>query len=192
MKKVVLLVIILAITACCLFPPWLKIYTERNSNIKKFKPVEYSFIAIPPDEANIVDFGRLGVQVGLLLFLGSCIVFSKYIFSKAKPKPVLTSESPPKKKRKWVAKTITCLLIFVLVGYGAVITCLYLEAEWNWSIWQAKYHELERKQSKSNESEIRNPYLKALIAGDQKEIERLHALSDSERIDAMNKKKQIQ
>lgn len=99
MKKIALLTIILAIIFCCLFPPWRRIYKERRSNIKKFEPVGYSFITEPPEvrvdiynkwgnriirtedvKADAIDFGRLGIQIGLLLFLGSCIVFSKYIF----------------------------------------------------------------------------------------------------------------
>ena len=165
MKKTALFMIILAIVACCLFPPWRQIYKEPNSNIKKYEPVGYSFIAVPPEvrapvysstgrflkyentTADVIDFGRLGIQVSLLLFLGSCIVFSKYIFPKVTPKPILTSESPPKKKRKWVVKTITCLLIFVLVWYAAVMTGLYCEAEQKWSLFRTKYDELERKQS---------------------------------------------
>jgi len=99
MKKIALFVIILSIVACCLFPPWRRIYKEPKSNIKKFEPMGYSFIALPPNKrlyntdlqisyteikVDTIDFSRLGIQVGLLLFLGGCIVFSKYIFQSKK------------------------------------------------------------------------------------------------------------
>jgi len=97
MKKFLLALILVLIVVSCLFPPWRRIYKEQNSNIKKFEPVGYSFIAEPPYvrvrdrygkdtdreiKADTIDFSRLGIQIGLLLFLGCCIVFSKYIFPK--------------------------------------------------------------------------------------------------------------
>ena len=80
MKKIGISIIILLIVISCLFPPWL----AKGST--GFSAVGYGFIAKPPKlesryyNANTIDVPRLGVQVGLLLFLGSCIVFSKYIF----------------------------------------------------------------------------------------------------------------
>ncbi len=73
--------IIILIVISCLFPPWQQIYKVRDSNIKKFKPLGYSFILDkPPYDADTIDFGRLGVQLGLLLFLGGCTIFSGHIF----------------------------------------------------------------------------------------------------------------
>lgn len=144
MKKTFLFLIILAILACCLFPPWRRIYKEPNSNIKKFEPVGYGFVAEPPwvrtriydrwgklkdyrsVRADTIDYGRFGVQVGLLLFLGAVIIFSKYIFppKQKKPKPV-PSDIPLPKKRKWV----TGLLIVILISYGITVTILWVDAD---------------------------------------------------------------
>lgn len=100
MKKFLLVLILVLIVVSCLFPPWRRIYKEPKSNIKKFEPVGYSFIAEPPEvrvydrwgrnpknvKADTIDFSRLGIQIGLLLFLGCCIVFSKNIFPKEEKK----------------------------------------------------------------------------------------------------------
>lgn len=97
MKKFLLVLILVLIVVSSLFPPWRRIYKEYNSNIKKFEPVGYSFLAKPPNvpmrdrygkdtgreiKADTIDFSRLGIQIGLLLFLGCCVIFSKYIFPK--------------------------------------------------------------------------------------------------------------
>lgn len=126
MRKLLLLVIITAIILCCIFPPWLRIYKEEKSNIRKFEPVGYSFITEPPEvyiyspwgvlkgkaKADTIDFGRLTVQVGLLLFLGSIIIFSKYIFPQRQKKPKhVSSDDPLPKKRKRVAKTLAYLTV---------------------------------------------------------------------------------
>jgi len=114
MKKFLLVLILVLIVVSCLFPPWKRIYKEPDSNIRKFEPVGYSFLAEPPYvrvydrrgdytgkevKADTIDFSRLGIQFGLLLFLGSCIVFSKYIFPPTKPKSntVLSDEATLKK-----------------------------------------------------------------------------------------------
>ena len=95
-----------------------------------------------------------------------------------------------------MTKTLICLLILVLVGYGLILTSLYFEAEQSSYIWYDKYYELEKKQSqsqsKAKQYQGKNSYLDALLAGDYKEVERLGALLDSERVDAMNKEKQMQ
>jgi len=106
MKKFLLILILILIVVSCLFPPWQRIwyipsiFPYKDGGAKKnYFPVGYGFIVTPPKEANTIDFGRLGIQLGLLVFLGSCIVFSKYIFpeTQPKPKPALSDEIPPKK-----------------------------------------------------------------------------------------------
>lgn len=86
MKRYVIFLIIILIVISCLFPPWRRIYKIEDSNIKKFKAVGYSFILDrPPYDADTIDFGRLGVQLGLLVFLGCCVRFSGYIFPRKQP-----------------------------------------------------------------------------------------------------------
>ena len=82
MKKVLLVLIIVLIVVSCLFPPWQSIQKVGRGNwiVKKHNSEGYCEIWNPPPDADSIDFGRLGIQVSLLLFLGSCIVFSKYIF----------------------------------------------------------------------------------------------------------------
>ena len=86
MKKAVLLLIIAGIVFSCIYPPWQSIYGIRSSNIKRFNSAGYGFLFKPPSNVDTIDFGRLGIQIGLLLFLGSCVIFSKYIFPPTKPK----------------------------------------------------------------------------------------------------------
>ena len=124
MKKLLLVLILVLIVASCLFPPWRRIYKEPDSNIKKTEPVGYSFLVEPPEvsvrvyergryrdyrnvKADTIDFSRLGIQIGLLLFLGCCIVFSKYIFPPTKPKPkTALSNEPPSKKKVFLKNTL--------------------------------------------------------------------------------------
>jgi len=102
MKKFLLILILILIVASCLFPPWRFIWA---SNSKKYVPLGYSFITNPPtlagsdSKADTIDYGRLGIQLGLLIFLGCCVVFSEHIFpqKKSKPKPAPSDEIPPKK-----------------------------------------------------------------------------------------------
>ena len=86
MKKIMVLAIIALIVASCLFPPWQTFHRNRKS-------VKYGFIAIPPHyqrspfdstrrQADTIDLARFGIQTGLLLFLGICLVASKHIFPK--------------------------------------------------------------------------------------------------------------
>ena len=156
MKKFLLVLILILIVASCLFPPWRWIYKFPGSNIKKYEPLGYRFITNPPTlrtdvKADTIDFSRLGIQLGLLLFLGSCIVFSKYIFPKTqpKPKPAPSDEPLPKKKRKWITKTLLCLLVLIFLAYGTVMTILYYEAEQDWTIchntWYEKYNKLYKE-----------------------------------------------
>ncbi|GEM_PF-3696294 len=132
MKKILLVLILTLIVASCLFPPWVEIYKVRDSNIKKFLPLEYGFIFDkPPSNADAIDFGRLGVQLGLLVFLGCCVRFSKHIFpqKESRPKPVLSDEIPPKKKRKWIKNTLVFICILAVFGYGVFMTMVYLCTE---------------------------------------------------------------
>ncbi len=89
MKNVLLLLVIVAILLSCARPPWRSIY--RSGNIKIVKSVEYAWLWDPPfhwrGSYNIrtykgvtVDFGRISLQLGALLFLGGCILFSRHIF----------------------------------------------------------------------------------------------------------------
>ena len=119
------------IVLMCLFPPWVRIYSLPRSNIKGFELIGYGSLWSPPPQADTIDFDRLGLQLGLLLFLGSCIVFSKYIFPKTqpKPKPAPSDEPLPKKKRKWIKNTLVFICILVVFGYGVFVTMVYLYTE---------------------------------------------------------------
>ena len=79
MSYLTALIIILTITICCLFPPSKRVSKLPNSNIKQFTPIGYGPLW---DPYGPVDFDRLSIQLGLLFFLGFCLVFSKSIFPK--------------------------------------------------------------------------------------------------------------
>lgn len=142
MKKILLIVILILIVASCLFPPWRRIYREHNSNIKKYEPLGYGFIFDPPIfqvygerykdvKADTIDFDRLGLQLGLLVFLGCCIVFSKYIFTQtqSKPKSAPSDEPPSPKNHKLIENTLVFICILVVFGYGVFVTMVYLYTE---------------------------------------------------------------
>ncbi|HBG28202.1 MAG: hypothetical protein A2Y10_19685 [Planctomycetes bacterium GWF2_41_51] len=83
-KQVLLAFVLILIVISCLFPPWQDIYQEYRGGIKNCKPAGYGFIVVPPDCANFIDFGRLGLQIGLLVFIGCCVRYSGYIFHQEK------------------------------------------------------------------------------------------------------------
>lgn len=94
MKNCLLFLIIVAILLSCARPPWQSIYRRGNINI--LESVEYAWLWDPPYHGSglygrtpkgvTIDFGRVQLQVGALLFLGACILFSRYVFPSTKKK----------------------------------------------------------------------------------------------------------
>jgi len=89
MRKILLLVIIAGIVACCLFPPWVSIKALPSSNIKATYPEGYGPLWSPPSPdgpsyrtrvAVSVDAQRLSIQIGLLAFIGMCVTGWRYIW----------------------------------------------------------------------------------------------------------------
>jgi hypothetical protein len=133
MKKLLLVLILILIVASCLFPPWIKIWNTKQGMVadRGCSSVGYGWLWTPPRDASAIDFGRLGIQLGLLIFLGCCVVFSKYIFPKTqpKPKPAPSDEQLPKKKREWIKNALVFICILVAFGCGAFATMAYLYTE---------------------------------------------------------------
>ncbi len=113
MKNSLLLVIIVAVLLTCARPPWRRIYRDRN--IKTFESVEYAWLWNPPAKASTVDFGRVVLQLGALLFLGACIVFSRYIFSPIEDKT-----------KKRLSKRLIYATLFLLVGFLLYVVIMYV------------------------------------------------------------------
>ncbi len=89
MKNFLLLIVIVAVILSCVCPPWYRIYRYRGANAFEslgyawlWKPpiTRRSFTSGEPSSTARIDFGRVQLQVGALLFLGACILFSRYIF----------------------------------------------------------------------------------------------------------------
>lgn len=113
MKNTLLLVIIVAVLLSCARPPWRRIYRDRN--IKTFESVGYAWLWNPPAKASTVDFGRIALQVGALLFLGACIVFSRHIFH-----PIDTNTAKRAQKR------LLYVALVLLVGYLLGVVIIYV------------------------------------------------------------------
>lgn len=116
MRNWLLFFIIVAVLLSCARPSWRRIYSDRN--VKTSEPLGYAWLwEEPPAKASTVDFARVTLQVGALLFLGGCIVFSRYIF-----RPI---ES---KGTKRILNYLGFLALLLLIGYSVSIIFAYKDS----------------------------------------------------------------
>ncbi len=147
MRNWLLFFVIIAVLLSCARPPWRRIYRDRN--IKTFESVEYAWLWDPPAKASAVDFGRVSLQVGALLFLGGCIVFSRYIFRPTKKKTKIQTQTktkmPTEKQgKKWLRASLWFLAVLLPTGYSVGITLVYLEIESKYMFLQETTRSLEK------------------------------------------------
>jgi len=71
-SQVILWIGILLIVLICLFPPWLQPYPHANgSNF-----MGYYFLMFPPDDGYQLDFGRLGLQCGIVAIITGGLLYT--------------------------------------------------------------------------------------------------------------------
>lgn len=153
MKKIFILIVVSLIIASCLYLPWQRTY--RDGNTKQTMPHGYSWFFNPPPlnyKGGIeIDYGRLSIQIGLLVFLGGCVVASKYIFPQFPHKRKLISNLRKQfiRNKKWafVRK------VFFYPAFGFVIFCAIglfvalLEKQDRLAKVQSELEQVQQKQS---------------------------------------------
>lgn len=79
-RRFLLLIVMILIVLSCLILPWQETGYFYKSNIKWVRPCGYAPIWNIDSAGISVDYGRLGLQVGVLVFVGLCVFFADYLF----------------------------------------------------------------------------------------------------------------
>jgi len=109
-KKFLFFVCLFILFGMCIYPPWQRLYQDKG-NTKMTIAQSHSFIWDCPEDANTIDYGRLGIQtlpVILVMFL--LVISTRFPLFPANKKPEST---PVPRKKKWVfVKYIFLSLVF--------------------------------------------------------------------------------
>lgn len=141
MKNWLLFFVIVAVLLSCACPPWERIY--RDGNVKRSLPLGYAWLWNPPSNASAVDFGRVTLQVGALLFLGGCIMFSRHIFQ-----PI------EEKTKKRIRKSLYYIVLFLVIGFLLLAIVLLCEEFQVLEKWQKKNSGFSGGQKESSGFEV--------------------------------------
>ena len=196
MKKFLFFICLLILFGMCIYPPWQRVCRDRN--IKITVAWGHAFIWDRPEDANIIDYGRLGIQaLPVILAMFLLFISTRFPLFPANKKPESNSAV---RKKKWnivkfmflsLVLAIICAIIVFLVNNLSQSEGRARHRYAQYSALLEEYSQLNKKYqalqtAKSKPASLKSTgkglmYLRALAAGcSPEEIEKIFRVEPKE------------